>query len=242
MAHWRESVNPELKTHFERLVTKSAEHKGTYENAKQSAIAQLWTANAIQEKELDEMRTKIELLEKAIGVLAEKGRIGEQTAMKTRFLEKALAEISGKRPEEEKIDANKAMREVISRKAVVKEAVEEAESKAEGSKTCAEEDSNILCRHPDIVKEKGYLHYISKEGNLARVPMSRGAETEKGKQEILHQCNIQRESEWLYYVDKEMNAARAKMVRKNSEGNTEEKPAQKQKNGAQELKKALKNL
>ncbi|MEK6864449.1 MAG: hypothetical protein AABX27_04100, partial [Nanoarchaeota archaeon] len=124
MAHWRESVNPELKAHFERLVTKSAQHKETYEQAKHSAIAQLWTANAIQEKELDELRAKIELLERAIGILAEKGRVGEQTAMKTKFLEKALAEISGKRPEEvlenrrfsaprdevsmEKIDANKA--------------------------------------------------------------------------------------------------------------------------------------
>ncbi|MFA5887876.1 MAG: hypothetical protein WC852_04155 [Candidatus Nanoarchaeia archaeon] len=122
MAHWRESINPEIKAHFERLVTKSAEHKEAYEQSKQGAIAQLWTANAIQEKELDELRSKIELLEKAIGILGEKGKLTEQTAMKTRFLEKALAEISGKRSEGEKIDANKAMREVISRKAVVKKA------------------------------------------------------------------------------------------------------------------------
>ncbi len=277
MAHWRESVNPELKAHFERLVTKSAQHKETYEQAKHSAIAQLWTANAIQEKELDELRAKIELLEKAIGILGEKGKITEQTAMKTRFLEKALAEISGKRPEEDKIDANKAMREVISRKAVVKENKNEAqitkeadmtddetddeedeedeeepeevlenrrfsaprdevsmEKKAAGIVSCScPNDEKILCRHEGMKKEPGYLYFISKEGNLGRVPMSRGAENEKFKQEILHQCNIKRESEWLYYVDKNMNAARAKMVRKTPEGK-KESPAK--------LKKVLKKL
>ena len=277
MAHWRESVNPELKAHFERLVTKSAEHKESYEQAKHSAIAQLWTANAIQEKELDELRAKITLLERAIRILAEKGRVGEQTAMKTKFLEKALAEISGKRPEEvlenrrfsaprdevsmEKIDANKAMREVISRKAVVKETKNEAqktkeaeiiddetddeedeeddeepeeEKRAAGIVSCScPNDEKILCRHEGMKKEPGYLYFISKEGNLGRVPMSRGAENEKFKQEILHRCNIKRESEWLYYVDKNMNAARAKMVRKNPEGK-KESPAK--------LKKVLKKL
>jgi len=243
MVHWRESVNPEIKAHFERLVTKSAQHKEAYEQSKQGAIAQLWTANAIQEKELDELREKIALLEKAIGILAEKGRIGEQAAMKTKFLEKALAEISGKRPEEEKIDANKAMREVISRKAVVKEIKEEQKAKEteaepetynSESKTCRFEDEDkILCRHEDLKKEPGWLYFISKEGNLARVPMSRGAENEKFKQEILHECKIQREPEWLYYVDKHMNAARANRDRKTSEDKKESPRA---------LKKVLKNL
>ncbi|MDI6737486.1 MAG: hypothetical protein QME12_03125, partial [Nanoarchaeota archaeon] len=222
MAHWRESVNPEIKAHFERLVTKSAHHKEAYENARQSAIAQLWTANAIQEKELDELREKIALLEKAVQVLAGKGKLAEQAVMKANFVEKALTEITGKKPEEEKIDANKAMRDVISRVRVARKMdneMQNAEKKEEampvpGSCICNEEDSNVLCRHPNLVKEKGYLYYISKEGNLARVPMSRGSEKEKGKQEILHQCNIKRENEWLYYVDKQMNAAKAKMERK----------------------------
>jgi hypothetical protein len=158
MSHWRESVNPELKAHFERLVTKSAQHKETYEQAKHSAIAQLWTANAIQEKELDELRAKIALLEKAIGILAEKGKITEQTAMKTKFLEKALAEISGKRHEEEKIDANKAMREVISRKTVVKKAeiIDDETDDEEDDEDDAEEENEIedLEAAPESRKEK----------------------------------------------------------------------------------------
>lgn len=115
MAHWREDINPEIKEHFEKLVSKSVQHKETYEKAKDKAVAQLWTVNAIQAKELDELRMKIAVLEKAITVLSEKGKIAEQAALKAKFLEKALMDITGKKAGKETIDANKAMREVISR-------------------------------------------------------------------------------------------------------------------------------
>lgn len=266
MAHWRDEINPEIKQHFERLVTKSAQHKETYEKANHGAIAQLWTANAIQEKELDELRAKITVLENAIKVLADKGKLAEQAIMKAAFVEKALIDITGKKPEEalenrrlsaprdefskEKIDANKAMREVISRTFVKKkdakseiedddseddEEPEDDDGEPEEEKKPARvvscscpDDENILCRHPGIAKEKGYLYYISKEGNLARVPMARGnSENEKFKQEILHQCNIQREYGWLYYVDRNMNAARAPMERKGEKAVSKKKTGKK---------------
>ncbi len=242
MAHWREGLNPEIKAHFEKLIVKSAQHKESYENAKERAIAQLWTANAIQEKELYELRAKIEILEKAISVLSEKGKLAEQAALKAKFLEKALKEIAGKKVfNDDGIDANKAMREVVSRK-IMKEAAESKKEKSEEKEADAEteeeeavkewnkepansnnHDETILCRHPDIVKEPGYLYYINKEGHLTRVPMVRGrAQDEKSEPEVLHKCGIQRKPEWLYYVDKQMNAARAKMVRKAGEGKKED--------------------
>lgn len=77
-----------------------------------------------------------------------------------------------------------------------------------------EQTDGMLCRHRGIVKEEGYLYFINKDGNLARVPMARGRSTEKPEQEVLHECRIKREPGWLYYVDRDMNIARAKMARK----------------------------
>jgi len=73
----------------------------------------------------------------------------------------------------------------------------------------------VLCKHPGLKREKGYLYFIDKKGNLARAPMARGGGKKKAKpkQEVLHKCGIKREEGWLYYVDKSMSAARAKMAR-----------------------------
>lgn len=77
-----------------------------------------------------------------------------------------------------------------------------------------EQTGDILCRHSGLVKETGYLHFLDKNGNLARARMARGRSEEKPEQEVLHRCGIKREPGWLYYVDKNMNIARAKMARK----------------------------
>jgi nitroreductase len=77
-----------------------------------------------------------------------------------------------------------------------------------------EQTGDILCRHHGIIKERGYLHFLDKEGNLARAEMARGKPDFKPEQEILHKCGIKREPGWLYYVDKNMNIARAKMARR----------------------------
>lgn len=74
---------------------------------------------------------------------------------------------------------------------------------------------SALCEHKGMKREKGYLYFIDKKGNLARAKMARGGGKKKAKpkQEVLHKCGLKRESGWLYYVDKAMNAARAKMAK-----------------------------
>lgn len=64
-------------------------------------------------------------------------------------------------------------------------------------------------------REKGYLYFIDKKGNMSRAKMARGGGKKKSKpkQEVCHKCGLKRESGWLYYVDKQMNAARAKMAK-----------------------------
>ncbi|MDD4877759.1 MAG: nitroreductase family protein [Candidatus Nanoarchaeia archaeon] len=77
-----------------------------------------------------------------------------------------------------------------------------------------EKTDGMLCRHSGLFKEKGYLYFLDKDGNLARAKMARGRSAEKPEQEVLHECRIKREPGWLYYVDRDMNIARAKMARK----------------------------
>lgn len=73
----------------------------------------------------------------------------------------------------------------------------------------------VLCKHPGLKREKGFLYFVDKKGNLARAKMARGGGKKKAKpkQEVMHKCGLKRESGWLYYVDKGMSAARAKMAR-----------------------------
>ncbi|MBU2637786.1 MAG: hypothetical protein KJ955_02340 [Nanoarchaeota archaeon] len=73
----------------------------------------------------------------------------------------------------------------------------------------------VLCKHPGMKREKGFLYFVDKKGNLAKAKMARGGGKKKAKpkQEVCHKCGLQRESGWLYYVDKQMNASRAKMAK-----------------------------
>ncbi|MFH0874783.1 MAG: hypothetical protein V1859_02510 [archaeon] len=64
-----------------------------------------------------------------------------------------------------------------------------------------------------IKRESGYLYFINKKGNAARVKMARkGVKVDK-KQEEVCKCGIKRETGFLYFIDKKGNASRAKMAR-----------------------------
>lgn len=108
MADWRDEVDPLIKDYLEKLVAESARHRKEYEKAPNKPVAQLWVSNAILQKQVVEL------------------------SLKLKFLEKAMADIHGKKKEDgEKIDADKAMRDVISRKALKKEEKEESKKEEE---------------------------------------------------------------------------------------------------------------
>jgi hypothetical protein len=70
----------------------------------------------------------------------------------------------------------------------------------------------VICKC-GIKREPGYLYFVNKNGDCARVQMARAGKKTSKKQEVLHKCGIKRKAGYLYYVDKKGNVAMAKMAR-----------------------------
>jgi len=70
----------------------------------------------------------------------------------------------------------------------------------------------VVCKC-GIKREPGYLYFVDKGGNAARVPMKKAGKKYSGKKDVLHKCGISRKEGFLYYVDKGGNVACAKMQR-----------------------------
>lgn len=65
-----------------------------------------------------------------------------------------------------------------------------------------------------IKREKGYLYFLDKSGNVARAKMVRGRKKGKQKQEVLVRCGVKRQKGYLYFIDKQGDVSMAKMARK----------------------------
>ena len=63
-----------------------------------------------------------------------------------------------------------------------------------------------------VSKEKGYLYYLDKNGDVARSKMARGAD-KGGNAEVVAKCGVSREAGWLYFIDKDGDVSKAKMAR-----------------------------
>ena len=72
--------------------------------------------------------------------------------------------------------------------------------------------AEVVCRC-GIKRAPGYLYFVNKDGNAARVQMARAGKKTSKKQEVLHKCGIKRKSGYLYFIDKKGNVAMAKMNR-----------------------------
>ena len=64
-----------------------------------------------------------------------------------------------------------------------------------------------------IKRESGWLYFVDKRGNAARVRMARKGQKTDKKQEVLHKAGVKREKGYLYFIDKGGNIARARMAR-----------------------------
>ncbi|MFH1182438.1 MAG: hypothetical protein V1702_05750 [Candidatus Woesearchaeota archaeon] len=65
-----------------------------------------------------------------------------------------------------------------------------------------------------VKKEKGYLYFIDKKGNVSRAKMARGGRKKgKQRQETVAKVGVKKENGYLYFIDKQGDVSRAKMVR-----------------------------
>ena len=64
-----------------------------------------------------------------------------------------------------------------------------------------------------IKREKGYLYFLDKKGNVARDQMARAGKKTSKKQDVVAKVGIKRKSGFLYFIDKKGNVCEAKMQR-----------------------------
>ena len=65
-----------------------------------------------------------------------------------------------------------------------------------------------------VKKEKGYLYFLDKNGNVARAKMSRaGRKKGKTKVEVVTKCGVKKQGGYLYFINTHGDVARAKMAR-----------------------------
>ena len=67
-----------------------------------------------------------------------------------------------------------------------------------------------------IKREKGWLYFLDKQGDVSRARMARGGgRAPKGRQKVAR-CKIEREEGFLYFIDKKGNVCKVKMKRSTS--------------------------
>src|SRR5262245_2816478 len=72
--------------------------------------------------------------------------------------------------------------------------------------------ANIVAK-TGIRREKGWLYFLDKRGDVSRARMARGGgRAVKGQQKVAR-CGVKREEGWLYYIDKQGNVCKVKMKR-----------------------------
>lgn len=64
-----------------------------------------------------------------------------------------------------------------------------------------------------VKREKGWLYYLDKKGDVSRAKMARGGKAGRVKPQKVARCNVKREEGWLYFIDKQGDVARTKMAR-----------------------------
>ncbi len=63
-----------------------------------------------------------------------------------------------------------------------------------------------------IKRQKGYLYYVDKDGDVSYAKMARG-KSKGGKPKKVAKCGIKRKEGYLYFVDKQGDVSCAKMKR-----------------------------
>ncbi len=65
-----------------------------------------------------------------------------------------------------------------------------------------------------IKKQKGFLYFVDKNGDVSRAEMARGGKKKgKKKMEKVAKAGVKKESGYLYFIDKDGDISSAKMSR-----------------------------
>jgi hypothetical protein len=64
-----------------------------------------------------------------------------------------------------------------------------------------------------VKREKGYLYFINKDGDVAKVQMARAGKSTSKKKEVVAKSGITKKKGFLYFLDKNGNVGEAKMAR-----------------------------
>ncbi|MBW2976453.1 hypothetical protein KY347_03330 [Candidatus Woesearchaeota archaeon] len=64
-----------------------------------------------------------------------------------------------------------------------------------------------------VKREKGYLYFLDKKGNVAKVQMKRAGRKTNKKQTVVAKAGVKRKVGYLYYIDRKGNVCEAKMQR-----------------------------
>ncbi len=66
-----------------------------------------------------------------------------------------------------------------------------------------------------VKKEKGYLYFVDKAGDVSRAKMARGGRKKgsTGKPEKVAKAGVKKDKGYLYFVDRNGDVSRAKMAR-----------------------------
>ena len=64
-----------------------------------------------------------------------------------------------------------------------------------------------------VKRQKGYLYFITKKGDVGRAKMARGGKKGGGKIEVVAEAGVKKAKGYLYFLDKAGNISRAKMAR-----------------------------
>jgi hypothetical protein len=63
-----------------------------------------------------------------------------------------------------------------------------------------------------IKRQKGYLYYVDKKGNVSMAKMARGKK-KGGSPKVVCKAGIKRKKGYLYFIDKQGDVSMAKMAR-----------------------------
>lgn len=90
---WRDTVDPSIRGYLEMQVKETSRHKNSYRLSENPSNAQLWVAIANLSKQLFDINLKLNYLERALRDIAGKKPESKETEKKTKKLVKSLKKL-----------------------------------------------------------------------------------------------------------------------------------------------------